>query len=43
MLHKANLLQEVARAAAKQLRSEPDGTGTGPPAAPISAPEPVSA
>ncbi len=43
MLHKANLLQEVARAAAKQLRSEPDGTGTGTPAAPISAPEPVTA
>ena len=43
MLHKANLLQEVARAAAKQLGGQPHGTGAGPPAAPIGAPEPVTA
>ena len=42
MLRQANLLQEVARAAAEQLRGEPNRTVTGP-SPPGTAPEPVSA
>ena len=46
MLRKANLLQEVAKAAAEQLRRAPavtGVTGAGPPATPGGAPAPVTA
>ena len=43
MLHKANLLQGVARAAAEQLRGTPDETGTGPPPALPGTTAPVTA
>ena len=42
MLRKANLLQEVAKAAAEQLRGAPAGTGTGPPPS-GAVPEPIRA
>ena len=43
MLRQANLLQEVAKAAAKQLRGAPDETGAGPPPSLGGAPEPLPA
>ena len=43
MLRQANLLQEVAKAAAEQLRGAPDETGAGPPPSLGGAPEPVPA
>ena len=42
MLRKANLLQEVAKKAAEQLRTAPDGAGAGPPPS-GAAPEPAPA
>ena len=42
MLRKANLLQEVAKKAAEQLRAAPDGAGAGPPPS-GAAPEPAPA
>ena len=43
MLHRANLLQEVARAAAEQLRGVPHETGAGPPPSLSGAPAEVTA
>ena len=43
MLRQANLLQDVARAAAEQLRGAPNETGAGPPPSGGGAPAPVTA